>query len=148
MFLPNGLAIELGGTAMQADQRDDTPAAAEPLPARAERKATNWIALIRTLEGVEIPCNVKDVSSSGARLGVPAHYALPQTFMLKVVGRDFVCRVRLAWRKGDYVGVQIEQIGKLAPAPAVTADTREEPPKPDASGYAAIGRRRSRVSSF
>lgn len=112
---------------------------------RAPRNETNWIGVIRTLEGVEIPCTVKDVSKTGARIGVPASYELPDSFMLKVVGKDFVCRVRLAWRRGHFVGVRIEQVGKIAPKPAtilegshVAADTT----------YKAVGTRRSTVLTF
>jgi hypothetical protein len=112
---------------------------------RAPRNETNWIGLIRTLEGVEIPCTVKDVSKTGAKIGVPASYELPDSFMLKVVGKDFVCRVKLAWRRGHFAGLIIEQVGKIAPrpsaapeAPRVIADT----------GYKAVGTRRSRVSTF
>ncbi|WP_292513227.1 PilZ domain-containing protein [Methylobacterium sp.] len=112
---------------------------------REPRSETNWIALIRLLDGTEISCNVKDISKSGARLGVPSRYELPETFMLKVVGRNFVCLVKLAWRRGNYVGVRIERVGKLpdpvrVEEPAVANSTAPE--------YKAIGSRRSRVSSF
>jgi hypothetical protein len=132
---------------MMPEHQSSAPPGENALPARAERKATNWIALLRTPDGTEIPCNVKDVSSSGARLGVPAHYELPPTFMLKVVGRDFVCRVRLAWRKGDYVGVQIAQIGKLA-TPSGTLKASHQTSPPSTTPYSAIGSRRSRISTF
>ena len=78
-----------------------------------ERKDTNWIAMIRLMDGTEIPCNVRDISKSGAKLGVPQSYILPKRFMFKVIGRDFVCLVSLAWRKGDYAGVHIERVGKV-----------------------------------
>ncbi|KQP61575.1 MULTISPECIES: hypothetical protein [unclassified Methylobacterium] len=113
---------------------------------REARSETNWIALIRLLDGTELPCNVKDISKSGARLGVPASCVLPDTFMLKVVGRNFVCLVKLAWRRGHYAGVRIERVGKLPePARVEEANTQAGPD----SGYKAIGtRRNSRVSSF
>lgn len=113
---------------------------------REPRSETNWIATIRLLDGTEIPCNVKDISKSGARLGVPKSYALPDTFMLKVVGRNFVCLMKVAWRRGNYAGVRIERVGKLPGPPAVAAEPL--PAKPTVSTYQAIGSRRSRVSSF
>ena len=65
--------------------------------------------------------------------------------MLKVVGKDFVCRVRVAWRRGHFAGLIIEQVGKIASKPAplveasrVMADT----------SYKAVGTRRSKVSTF
>lgn len=100
---------------------------------REERKETNWIAKIRLFDGREIPTTVKDVSTSGARLVVPEEMELPERFMFRVIGRDFVCAVKLMWRRGAFVGVQIERVGKIeakpaaapeAPAPASqTADT-------------------------
>ena len=99
---------------------DDHQMPGSPITARVdERKDTNWIAMIRLLDGTEIPCNVRDISKSGAKLGVPQSYILPKKFMFKVIGRDFVCLVSLAWRRGDYAGVHIERVGKVeAPAPA------------------------------
>lgn len=112
---------------------------------RAPRAETNWIAVIRTLDGVEIPCTVKDVSKTGARIGVPASCPLPDTFMLKIVGKDIICRVSLAWRKGNFVGVHINQFGKIAPK---TGNTDEAKAQTTDGSYKAIGARRSRVSSF
>ena len=116
--------------------------------ARAPRNETNWIGVIRTSEGVEIPCTVKDVSKTGAKIGVPASYSLPDSFMLKVVGKDFVCRVTLAWRKGHFVGVRIEQIGKVAQKRAVAAEHPEAPKITVGTQHKAIGSHRSRISSF
>lgn len=88
---------------------------------------------------------MKDASASGAKIGVPASYHLPDTFMLKVVGKDFVCRVSLAWRRGHFAGVRIEQVGKLAPKAVQTVQAKA--PAIDPS-YKAIGTRRCRVSTF
>jgi len=112
---------------------------------RAPRAETNWIAVIRTLDGVEISCTVKDVSKTGARIGVPASCPLPDTFMLKIIGKDIICRVSLAWRKGNFVGVHINQFGKIAPKTGNTEEAKAQ--IPDGS-YKAIGVRRSRMSSF
>lgn len=104
---------------------------------REERLPTNWIAMIRLFDGTEIPCTVKDISKSGAKLGVPGSAALPPGFMLKVVGRDFVLRVTLAWRRGNYAGVRIDRIAKLSAVeerPAAGATVKP-------SGYHSIGSR-------
>ena len=98
---------------------------------REERNPTNWIATIRLRDGTEIPCNVKDVSKSGAKIGVPAYHPLPDTFILRIIGRDFLCMVKLAWRRGDYAGVRIERVGKVPPPVAPAAD-RSEPAAPRA----------------
>ena len=123
----------------------------QPLPGeglfgeREARTDTNWIAVIRTSEGIEIPCTVKDVSKTGAKIGVPASYHLPENFMLRVLGKDFVCKVAMAWRKGNFVGVRIERIGKL---PQRHAETVADAGKAAASQHQAIGSRRSRISAF
>lgn len=109
---------------------------------REERTSTNWIALIRLFDGTEIPCNVKDISKSGAKLGVPEAYVLPSSFMLRILGRDFVLRVNLAWRRGNYAGVRIERIAKLPVVEEKKSAVKEQTPN-----YSSIGKRRSRSFS-
>ena len=111
-----------------------------PIARREERTATNWIALIRLFDGTEIPCNIKDISKSGAKLGVPEAYILPASFMLKILGRDFVLRVTLAWRRGNYAGVRIDRIAKLPVAEEKKAASSDQP----TPNYSSIGSRRSR----
>lgn len=112
---------------------------------REERKETNWIAKICLFDGQEIATSVKDISSSGARLAVPEGMELPERFMFRVIGRDFVCAVKMKWRRGCYVGVQIERVGKLEAKPI-----KQPEPKaavPEASGGAIRGLRGSRISA-
>lgn len=80
---------------------------------RAPRSDTNWAGVIRTTDGLEIGCKIKNVSKTGAKIAVSEAYHLPETFMLKF-GKDFVLRVRLAWRKGNFAGLKVEQITKLS----------------------------------
>ncbi|GJE13402.1 PilZ domain-containing protein [Methylobacterium longum] len=74
---------------------------------REERREMSWIAIIRLPDGSEIPTTVKDVSSSGARLTVPSSYVLPERFVFKVLERDFVCGVQLAWRRDAVEGLRL-----------------------------------------
>ncbi|GEO99729.1 PilZ domain-containing protein [Methylobacterium haplocladii] len=115
------------------------------IPRAEERRDTNWIAMIHLADGTEIPCTVKDISKSGARLGVPSHCALPESFRFRVLGRDFLCSVKLAWRRGEYVGVAIEQVGKLKPTAPKPEPVAPEPP-PEATQ--PIQARRSRYSGL
>ena len=123
-------ASSVTGGAMMLDREnpgDDAVARPPPIERCEERRETNWIALIKLPDGTEIPTTVKDISPSGARLAVPRTYALPEQFMLKVVGRDFVCAVRLAWRRDDFLGVRIERIGRLpATMPTVRSTGQQE----------------------
>ncbi len=127
---------------MLPDQLLPPLAAPAALPERALRKETNWIAMIRTPDGIEIPCTVNDISATGARIGLPSSFELPDIFLLKVVGKDFLCRVKLAWRKGNFVGVHIEQFGKIPQR--IERDAAAPRPGSDPS-YKAIGTRRSRT---
>lgn len=108
---------------------------------REERREPDWIAMIRLPDGSEIPTTVKDISPSGARLTMPSSYTLPDRFMFKVVGRDFVCAVQLAWRRDDHIGVRIERVGKLAPP-------LTEGPAPSVEPAAVLRARRSRFSQI
>lgn len=131
---------------MRSDKETDE--APEPVSRREDRNSTNWIANIRLPDGQEIPCTVKDVSKSGAKLGIPAYHALPDSFLLRIIGRDFVCMVKLAWRRGNYAGVRIERVGKVAPprvqvaAPQPVAASLGQPQTIDTSGGVGIPSRR------
>ena len=132
----------------------EQPETSTPIQRREERSPTNWIATIRFRDGTEIPCSVKDVSKSGARICVGANQALPPVFMLRIIGRDFLCLVRIAWRRGDYVGVRIERVGTLptaAPVPAASApapSTDAQTPEEVASGGIGVPSRKRGISAF
>lgn len=113
---------------------------------REERKETNWIAKIRLFDGREIATSVKDISASGARLAVPEGMDLPERFMFRVIGRDFVCAVKVVWRRGSHVGVQIERVGKLEAKPVKQPEP--EPAVSPATGGDMMPRRGSRISAF
>lgn len=113
---------------------------------REERKETNWIAKIRLFDGREIATSVKDISASGARLAVPEGMDLPERFMFRVIGRDFVCAVKVAWRRGSHVGVQIERVGKLEPKPVKQPEP--QPAVPEKKSTDQMPKRGSRISAF
>ncbi len=132
-----------------AGERGDPPGAELMFRSarREERKDTNWIAKIRLFDGQEIATTVKNVSPSGALLTVPEAMDLPERFMFRVIGRDFVCAVKLAWRRGSSVGVQIERVGKLDPKAIkpIEAPTLE-PVAPEMASSNVTGRRGLRNS--
>lgn len=53
-----------------------------------------------------VPCTVKDVSNSGARLGVREGQKLPRAFWLKIAGYRRKRRAETRWREGDQIGVE------------------------------------------
>ena len=61
-----------------------------------------------------INCVIRDVSQSGAKLGVPRSARLPKSDLWLVQG-DAKMRVVLKWREGDYIGVEFVKKG-MAPA--------------------------------
>jgi len=52
-----------------------------------------------------INCVVRDLSDTGAKLGVSNSVRLPAEFDLRFVQRRLTLRVRVRWRAGEYVGV-------------------------------------------
>lgn len=112
---------------------------------REERKETNWIAKIRLFDGREIATSVKDISASGARLAVPEGMDLPERFMFRVIGRDFICAVKVVWRRGSHVGVRIERVGKLEAKPVKQP---EAAPAPVETNNDLMPKRGSRISAF
>lgn len=106
---------------------------------REARTEVDWIAVLRLADGTEIPCSVKDVSSTGMKVSVSAGQALPDTFSLKIVGRNLVFRVKQAWRRQHQVGVLIEKIAKLPNPPA--AASAPEMRRVDVSEHQRLGSR-------
>ncbi|AWN42771.1 PilZ domain-containing protein [Methylobacterium durans] len=90
----------------QLDGVAATPAATEKRIG-GERHETMRLATIILEDGEQIPCMIRDMSVSGAKLGVARRYQLPETFMLTIAGRNLTCRVQRAWRRGDFVGVSL-----------------------------------------
>jgi len=79
---------------------------------KEERVESNLRAVIRLHDNTEIACCIRDVSKSGARLGIPRGCLLPKAFMIMIDGRDFIFQVRLAWQREPYAGVHIERIAR------------------------------------
>jgi hypothetical protein len=55
-----------------------------------------------------LPCIVKNLSSTGAKLTAKNLPTLPDRFELHVPQKKAVYTVRMTWREGDVVGVAIE----------------------------------------
>ena len=74
---------------------------------RGDRITTMRLATIRLDDGEEIPCVLRDLSQTGAKLAVSRRYRLPATFYLVVHGREVAFPVRRAWQRGDFAGVML-----------------------------------------
>ena len=65
------------------------------------------LATIRLDDGEEIPCVLRDLSLTGAKLAVSRRYRLPAVFCLVVHGREVAFPVQRAWQRGDFAGVML-----------------------------------------
>lgn len=74
----------------------------------------------------EIPCTVRDVSLTGARIRIARGAILPERVMLRVPIRG-ECRLgRVVWRDGDAVGLHFEtDVGTIATRQALKARDAE-----------------------
>ena len=64
--------------------------------------------------GIMTNCVIRDLSDTGAKLGISRKAKLPQEFNLLFVKRGLKVRVRLRWRGGDTVGVTFCDIEEAA----------------------------------
>ena len=60
--------------------------------------------------GATTNCVVRDLSESGAKLGVASNVKLPEEFDLWLVQRKLRLRVRLRWRRGEFAGVSFLEL--------------------------------------
>jgi hypothetical protein len=58
---------------------------------------------------VQANCIIRDLSSTGARLGVSGKINLPAAFDLVLVKTRSRRRALLRWRRGDFAGVEFSQ---------------------------------------
>jgi hypothetical protein len=68
-------------------------------------------------------CVVRDLSDTGARLGVCRKVRLPPTFVLWFVKRNLRLHVRLRWREGDYAGVSFAMLQQAPKSARASRDT-------------------------
>ncbi len=73
--------------------------------------------------GIRTDCVIRDLSASGAKLGVSWRIKLPKEFDVLLVKTNSTRRVSLRWRTGDFAGVQFDS-PETAPAPEEPKDTK------------------------
>ena len=66
---------------------------------------TMRLAIIRLEDGEEIPCVVRELSLTGAKLSVSHRYRLPESFDLLVRGRRGAFPVQCTWQRGNFACV-------------------------------------------
>jgi hypothetical protein len=56
--------------------------------------------------GQTISCTLRDIHTRGARISVISHGGIPDEFILKSRQADLETRARVAWRRGNELGVK------------------------------------------
>jgi hypothetical protein len=87
---------------------------------RAQRKEVFGHAII-VAPGLRADCVIRDLSATGAKLGVSWRVKLPKEFDVVLVKTNSTRHVSLRWRRGDFAGVQFDV--------SYEAGSTPEPPK-------------------
>ncbi|MEM9732237.1 MAG: PilZ domain-containing protein [Pseudomonadota bacterium] len=81
---------------------------------RPVREAVTKSATI-SVDGADriLPCTVRDISKTGARVSITNPAAVPQTLLLIIRSENKVARARVVWRKINEIGVQFLRVGGM-----------------------------------
>lgn len=74
-----------------------------------------------------VPCMIRDVSETGARIAFSDKVSLPDTVELYIPQRKQTLRAKVCWRRGDEVGLAFNVSAKHSDAPAKHADVPVQP---------------------
>ncbi|HEY7383850.1 MAG TPA: PilZ domain-containing protein [Beijerinckiaceae bacterium] len=86
--------------------------------------------------GIVTNCVIRDLSDTGAKLGVSHKVRLPAEFHLLFVKRNLRLRVRLVRREGDIVGVSfVDMENAVHNLRRALADAGEDRTQARSSGY-------------
>lgn len=58
-------------------------------------------------DGARFHCVVRDMSSTGAKIGIARQHRLPERFRLVVAGYPLGYPMRRAWQRGNFAGVML-----------------------------------------
>ena len=99
-----------------------------PDPEQNQRRAARVVVLghgIITAPGVRANCIVRDISSTGAKLGLSRDITLPSEFDLWLKQAGSKRPVLLRWRRGDFAGVEFCQRSSATGSPATSRKEQE-----------------------
>jgi hypothetical protein len=88
--------------------------------------------------GIKARCIIRDLSATGAKLGLSRKVILPEQFELLLLKTKSIRRVSLRWRSGDFAGVQFCRGEASLPV----ADEPDSQPKTSESGIKSSWRGR------
>ncbi len=75
---------------------------------RVELAKAASICVIDT--GQTISCTLRDIHTRGARISVMSHGGIPDEFILKSRQADLETKARVAWRRGNELGVRFLKV--------------------------------------
>jgi PilZ domain len=71
----------------------------------SERRPEFGLGIVITTE-TKVNCVIRDLSRTGAKLGISRRVKLPSEFTVALLRTKTMRRVVLRWRRGDFVGVE------------------------------------------
>lgn len=85
-----------------------------PVPPVVERRgsprySTSMPATIVISHYDRVPCVVRDISDSGAKIGLSPRYALSSRFWIVFRHAGIALRASLVWREGAFAGIAFDE---------------------------------------
>ncbi|BAQ45481.1 MULTISPECIES: PilZ domain-containing protein [Methylobacterium] len=72
------------------------------------RHVTSMPATIVISHYDQIPCIVRDLSDSGAKIGLSRRYVLSERFWIVIRHANVTRRASLMWRRGEFAGIAFD----------------------------------------
>lgn len=66
-------------------------------------------ALIMLSPYERVPCIVRDLSNTGAKIGISRRHTLSDRFWIVIRHADVTRRASLIWRRGEFAGIAFDQ---------------------------------------
>ncbi|TNC15170.1 hypothetical protein FF100_06330 [Methylobacterium terricola] len=74
-----------------------------------QRYGTSMPATILMSHYDRVPCVVRDLSDSGAKIGLSRRYILAERFWIVIRHADVARRASLVWRRGEFAGIAFDR---------------------------------------
>jgi PilZ domain len=111
-----------GREATGIDLSSVEPTAQSGRERRAPRERAFLTARIAYNNGsLTLPCTVMQISTTGAKISVPAETNLPELFHISIPQKSVDCRARLIWRRGDMAALAFTPVDAPIEAPSADA---------------------------
>ena len=95
---------------MNGDEKTDLPPLAERRSAAARKKVLFGGIAVHPLRDNAANCQVREISDKGARITISREKAIPERLHLIIIRDQRAYEARIAWRKGDEVGLALSKV--------------------------------------